>query len=190
MDYAHTLTTTSQYSQSYTRAQLTWQELHQQARHFTKNPRVPGSTLSRSLLSFRSKQLILLLLRPRVSYNCKVEKIAQWIDVCTMDQLENEHEPLRQRNQPVDQNRVNTHGLAMTMTHSGKVIQNLSGTWPYGLECWGHDPCKKKMLNWQTLRCKQGGLWMHRKSDNAPSQTGKHGINKRVLRQIQRDEAR
>ena len=34
----------------------------------------------------------------------------------------------------------------MTMTHSDKVIQQLSGTWPYGLECWGHDPMSKESV--------------------------------------------
>ena len=28
-----------------------------------------------------------------------------------------------------------TMTMTMTMTHSGKVIQQLSKTWPYGLEC-------------------------------------------------------
>ena len=32
----------------------------------------------------------------------------------------------------------------MTMTQSVKVIKHLSGTWPYGLQCWGNNPVKKK----------------------------------------------
>ena len=31
----------------------------------------------------------------------------------------------------------------MTMTHSDKVNQHLSETWPYRHEWWGHDPSKK-----------------------------------------------
>ena len=34
--------------------------------------------------------------------------------------------------------------MTMTMTHSVKVIQQLSGIWPYGHECWGHDPVQKE----------------------------------------------
>ena len=30
--------------------------------------------------------------------------------------------------------------MTMAKTHSGKVIQQMSGTWSHGLECWGHDP--------------------------------------------------
>ena len=41
----------------------------------------------------------------------------------------------------------------MTVTHSRKVVQQLSVTWPYGLECWGHDPVEKKnQLGLCTLR--------------------------------------
>ena len=34
----------------------------------------------------------------------------------------------------------------MTMTHSRKDLQQLSDTWPYGHEWWGHDPSKKNLL--------------------------------------------
>ena len=33
--------------------------------------------------------------------------------------------------------------MTMTMTHSDKVNQHLSETWPYGHEWWGHDPLEK-----------------------------------------------
>ena len=32
------------------------------------------------------------------------------------------------------------------MTHSDKVIQHLSGTGPYGLECWGYDSVQKESV--------------------------------------------
>ena len=47
---------------------------------------------------------------------------------------------------------VPPHLSAPTMTHSDKVIQQQSRTWPYGLECWGHDPVIKNLLNLCTLR--------------------------------------
>ena len=34
----------------------------------------------------------------------------------------------------------------MTMTHSAKVIQPKSATWPCGLERWRHDPMKKESV--------------------------------------------
>ena len=37
------------------------------------------------------------------------------------------------------------------MTHSGKVLQHLSVTWPNGHEGRGHDPLKKNLLSFQSL---------------------------------------
>ena len=36
--------------------------------------------------------------------------------------------------------------LTMTMTHSNKIIQQMSGTWPHGLGCWSHDPVQKESV--------------------------------------------
>ena len=41
---------------------------------------------------------------------------------------------------------------AMTMRHSGKVVQQQSMTWPYGLERWGHDPVEKRICQ-ACVRC-------------------------------------
>ena len=43
----------------------------------------------------------------------------------------------------------------VTMTHSGKLLQHLSLTWPHGREWRGHDPLKKNRFSCQSLLCWQ-----------------------------------